>query len=349
MDKVSKQPLSYRAAGVNIDRADRLIASVKSLASKTHNHSVLGGIGGFGALFELPVDRYRRPVLVSGTDGVGTKLRLAIDSGIHHTVGIDLVAMCVNDILVLGAEPLYFLDYYATAKLDLEVAQAVIKGIVEGCELAQCALIGGETAELPGMYADNDYDLAGFCVGIVEKDKIVDGRSVSAGDVLIGIASSGAHANGYSLIRKVMEISGEDFSSRVGERTLGEILLEPTRIYVRSIRQAFENSTLNALAHITGGGLVENLPRVIPDGLRAVVNTSAWQRPEIFDWLQDTGNIDSNEMYRTFNCGIGMVLCVPIESVGPLEASLKASGEEVFQIGEVTESSPDSKKTIIVD
>jgi len=349
VDKVSKQPLSYRAAGVNIDRADRLIASVKSLASKTHNHSVLGGIGGFGALFELPVDRYRRPVLVSGTDGVGTKLRLAIDSGIHHTVGIDLVAMCVNDILVLGAEPLYFLDYYATAKLDLEVAQAVIKGIVEGCELAQCALIGGETAELPGMYADNDYDLAGFCVGIVEKDKIVDGRSVSAGDVLIGIASSGAHANGYSLIRKVMEISGEDFSSRVGERTLGEILLEPTRIYVRSIRQAFENSTLNALAHITGGGLVENLPRVIPDGLRAVVNTSAWQRPEIFDWLQDTGNIDSNEMYRTFNCGIGMVLCVPIESVGPLEASLKASGEEVFQIGEVTESSPDSKKTIIVD
>ena len=284
MNTASKQPLSYRSAGVDIDRADRLIESVKSLAVKTHNRSVIGGIGGFGALFELPVDRYQRPVLVSGTDGVGTKLRLAIDSGIHHTVGVDLVAMCVNDILVLGAEPLYFLDYYATAKLDVEVAKAVIKGIVRGCELAGCALIGGETAELPGMYADKDYDLAGFCVGVVEKDQIIDASAVSAGDVLVGIASSGPHSNGFSLIRKVVEISGEDLSYRLDSRTLGEILLEPTRIYVKSIRQILEHNPLNAMAHITGGGLIENLPRVIPDGLRATVNTSTWKRPVIFDW-----------------------------------------------------------------
>ena len=349
MNTASKQPLSYRSAGVDIDRADRLIESVKSLAVKTHNRSVIGGIGGFGALFELPVDRYQRPVLVSGTDGVGTKLRLAIDSGIHHTVGVDLVAMCVNDILVLGAEPLYFLDYYATAKLDVEVAKAVIKGIVRGCELAGCALIGGETAELPGMYADKDYDLAGFCVGVVEKDQIIDASAVSAGDVLVGIASSGPHSNGFSLIRKVVEISGEDLSYRLDSRTLGEILLEPTRIYVKSIRQILEHNPMNAMAHITGGGLIENLPRVIPDGLRATVNTSTWKRPVIFDWIQETGHIEPDEMYRTFNCGIGMVLCVPADGVSQVVSALQNHGEEVFQIGEITKSPHDSKKILIVD
>ena len=324
-----------------------MIESVKSLASKTHNASVIGGIGGFGALFELPVERYRRPVLVSGTDGVGTKLRLAIDSGIHHTVGVDLVAMCVNDILVLGAEPLYFLDYYATARLDVEVARVVIKGIAQGCELAGCALIGGETAELPGMYADNDYDLAGFCVGVVEKDRIIDSSAVAAGDVLIGLASSGPHSNGYSLIRSVLARSGEDLSFRLGSRTLGETLLEPTRIYADSIRHTLEHHTLNAMAHITGGGLIENLPRVIPRGLRAVVTASAWTRPPIFDWLQESGNIDSTEMLRTFNCGLGMVLCVPASEAGKVVSSLQDNGEVVYQIGQVTKCPDESAKIFI--
>ena len=347
MNTASKQPLSYRDAGVDIDRADRLIESVKSLASSTHNASVIGGIGGFGALFELPVDRYRRPVLVSGTDGVGTKLRLAIDSGIHHTVGIDLVAMCVNDILVLGAEPLYFLDYYATAKLDVEIAQAVITGIVEGCRLAGCALIGGETAELPGMYADNDYDLAGFCVGVVEKDQIIDASAVAAGDRLIGIASSGPHANGYSLIRKVLQRSGGDLLSPLGNRTLGETLLEPTRIYVNSIRRTLKDNPVHAMAHVTGGGLIENLPRVIPDGLRAVVSASSWPRPPIFAWLQQVGNIDGSEMYRTFNCGIGMVLCVPSDSAANTMTTLKECGEEVYLIGEITNGAIGTSKIVI--
>ena len=347
VDTASKPSLSYRDAGVDIDRADRLINSVKSLAAKTHNPAVLGGIGGFGALFELPVDRYRRPVLVSGTDGVGTKLRLAIDSGIHHTVGVDLVAMCVNDILVLGAEPLYFLDYYATARLEVEVAEAVIKGIVQGCELAGCALIGGETAELPGMYAEHDYDLAGFCVGVVEKDKIIDAGGVTAGDVLIGLASSGPHSNGFSLIRKVLEHSGEDLSSRLGNRSLGEVLLEPTRIYVSSIRNLLDQHRLNAMAHITGGGLIENLPRVIPCGLRAVISASAWQRPPVFDWLQETGNIDSKEMFRTFNCGIGMVLCVPESEAENVVAALQGSGEEVYRIGNVAKCPEGSAKIVI--
>lgn len=349
VNSASKPSLSYRDAGVDIDRADQLINTVKSLASKTHNASVIGGIGGFGALFELPVERYRQPVLVSGTDGVGTKLRLAIDSGIHHTVGVDLVAMCVNDILVLGAEPLYFLDYYATARLDVEVAQAVIEGIVKGCELAGCALIGGETAELPGMYADNDYDLAGFCVGVVEKDKIIDASGVAPGNALIGIASSGPHSNGFSLIRKVLEHSGEDLLSRLGNRTLGEILLEPTRIYVRSIRAILDQYPLNAMAHITGGGLVENIPRVIPAGLRAVIERSAWKRPPVFDWLQETGNIDSHEMFRTFNCGIGMVLCVPDREAGKVVAALQDNGEEVYQIGNVTKCPEGSAKIVIED
>ena len=349
MNTGSKQSLSYRDAGVDIDRADGLIESVKSLAAKTHGPSVLGGIGGFGALYELPIDRYRRPVLVSGTDGVGTKLRLAIDSGIHHTVGVDLVAMCVNDILMLGAEPLYFLDYYATARLDPEVAKAVITGIVHGCELAGCALIGGETAELPGMYADKDYDLAGFCVGVVEKDQIIDASAVATGDVLIGLASSGPHSNGYSLIRKVLERSGKDLSFQLGNRTLGEILLEPTRIYVSSIRKTLENHPVNAMAHITGGGLTENLPRVIPEGLRAVVSSSTWKRPPVFDWLQKTGGIDPAEMYRTFNCGIGMVLCVPGDSAGQVMRFLQDNGEEVYQIGQITTGSAGSAKIIIDD
>ena len=347
VNTASKQPLSYRDAGVDIERADSVIESVKTLAAKTHSSSVIGGIGGFGALFEVPIDRYRRPVLVSGTDGVGTKLRLAIDTGIHHTVGVDLVAMCVNDILVLGAEPLYFLDYYATAKLDVVVARAVIEGIVRGCELAGCALIGGETAELPGMYAENDYDLAGFCVGVVEKDKIIDASSVAAGDVLIGIASSGPHSNGFSLIRKVLERSGEELTSPLGNRTLGETLLEPTRIYVSSIRRTLQKHPINAMAHITGGGLTENLPRVIPDGLCAVVSASSWKRPVVFDWLQETGNIESAEMYRTFNCGIGMVLCVPASEADKVMTELNNVGEEVYAVGEIRKTPAGSAKFLM--
>ena len=339
--------LDYRSAGVDIDAADQLIGRVKDIAKSTRTAGVLGALGGFGALFELPTKRYRRPILVSGTDGVGTKLRVAIDTGMHDTVGIDLVAMCVNDILVLGAEPLFFLDYYASGKLDVDVAEAVIKGIGEGCKLAGAALIGGETAELPGMYHDGDYDLAGFCVGVVEKDDIIDGSKVGIGDVLVGIASSGPHSNGFSLIRKVIERVGADMNETFGNKTLGETLLEPTRIYVQTLTNLVSQAPIHAMAHITGGGVIENLPRVLPEGTRARIHTEQWRRPKIFDWIQTHGNISDREMLRTFNCGLGMVICVPPSEAEAICRTLSAAGEEASVIGTIEAS--DDRPSLIVD
>lgn len=330
----AKKPLTYRDAGVDIDAGDALVERITPAAKRSRRAEVLGGIGGFGALVEIPAG-YRQPVLVSGTDGVGTKLRLAIDSGQHETIGIDLVAMCVNDIVVSGAEPLFFLDYYGTGKLDVDTAAVVISGIARGCELAGCALVGGETAELPGMYTGKDYDLAGFAVGVVEKSKIIDGNQVAAGDVLIGLASSGPHSNGYSLIRKVLSVSAATFKQRIGERTLIDHMLEPTRIYVQPLLKLIGSVPVHALAHITGGGLMENIPRVIPAGLGVSLDAKSWTRPVIFDWLQKQGNISEKEMYRTFNMGIGMVVCVsPADSQRTLNV-LNDLGEQAWRIGQV--------------
>ena len=295
----------------------------------------MGNLGGFGALFDIGAMNYEDPVLVSGTDGVGTKLKLAADMNQHHTIGIDLVAMCVNDILVQGASPLFFLDYFACGKLDVDAASDVINGIVQGCKLADCALIGGETAEMPGMYAAGEYDLAGFCVGAVERADIIDGSTVRAGDILIGIASSGPHSNGYSLIRKVLEVSDDKLATEFAGRTLGEVLLEPTRIYVAAIKQLFENCDVKALSHITGGGLTENLPRVIPDNVQVNIETQSWELPAIFKWLQNEGNIEAEEMFRTFNCGVGMVVCVAGKDRDAAIQCLKSSGEIAWEIGNV--------------
>ena len=327
--------LSYRDSGVDIDAGSELIERIKPAVAKTRRPGVLAGLGGFGALFELPLDRYREPVLVSGTDGVGTKLKLAVEAGRHDSIGIDLVAMCVNDIVVAGAEPLFFLDYYATGKLDLDVASDVIKGIAAGCELAGAALVGGETAEMPGMYSEGDYDLAGFSVGIVEKSAILDGSAVSAGDTLIGLASSGPHSNGYSLIRKIIEVSGARLDDDLEGRPLAEWLLAPTRIYVKSLLSLFKQVEVHALAHITGGGLTENLPRVLPDNTRAVIDTGAWQAGVVFDWLQQKGNVETAEMYRTFNYGIGMVICVAAADAQQALEHLAGVGEEATVIGHV--------------
>ncbi len=302
----------------------------------------MAGLGGFGALFELPLERYRPPVLVSGTDGVGTKLKLAIQLNRHNTIGIDLVAMCVNDIVVQGAEPLFFLDYYATGRLDLDVAADVISGIARGCELAGAALVGGETAEMPGMYGAGDYDLAGFSVGIVEKDAIIDGARVAVGDSLIGLASSGPHSNGYSLIRKVLEVSSSRLDDALENRMLGEWLLEPTRIYVKSLLSLCSAHEVHALAHITGGGLTENLPRVLPADTRAVIDTNAWPALPVFGWLQDTGNIEPAEMFRTFNCGIGMVVCVPAADADAVLAHLAGEGEQAYRIGPIEAGAGDA-------
>lgn len=333
-----KAPLSYRDAGVDIDAGADLVEQIKPYVKRTLRPEVMGGIGGFGALFEIPLDRYQKPVLVSGTDGVGTKLKLALQLNKHDTIGIDLVAMCVNDILVLGAEPLYFLDYYATGKLDNAVAVDVIKGIAEGCLQSGCALTGGETAEMPGMYSEGDYDLAGFCVGIVEKDQIIDSSKVEAGNALIGIASSGPHSNGYSLIRKVLEVSKADLSEPCGEQTLGDALLAPTRIYVKSIHALLEQIDIHAMSHITGGGLTENLPRVMPENTRAQIDASSWEFSAVFKWLQQQGNIADLEMYRTFNCGIGMVLVVNAEDADTAIEVLNNAGERAFKLGEITSS-----------
>lgn len=334
-DQDPSSGLSYRDAGVDIDAGDRLVDRIKPIAARTHRPGILGGIGGFGALFEVPLDRYRQPVLVSGTDGVGTKLKLAMDLNKHDTIGIDLVAMCVNDIVVSGAEPLFFLDYYATGKLDVDTATAVVSGIARGCELAGCALVGGETAEMPGMYHGGDYDLAGFCVGVVEKGRIIDGSGVRPGDLLLGLAASGPHSNGYSLIRKVLEVSGADTRQDFHGRTLGQTLLEPTRIYVKSLLALIAAMPVQALAHITGGGIVENLPRVLPDDCRAVIDTGNWEVPPVFAWLQDKGGIQPSEMYRTFNCGIGMIVCIRAEHADRAQNLLQQQGETVWRIGEI--------------
>jgi phosphoribosylformylglycinamidine cyclo-ligase len=328
-------PVTYRDAGVDIDAGDELVERIKPLVRRTQRREVLGGIGGFGALVEVPLDRYVRPVLVSGTDGVGTKLRLAIETGRHDTIGIDLVAMCANDVVVQGAEPLFFLDYYATGKLRVEVAAAVISGIAEGCAQAGAALVGGETAEMPGMYAGDDYDLAGFCVGIVEKDAIIDGHLVADGDAIIGLASSGAHSNGYSLIRKLVGLAGATADTQLDGRPLFDRLLAPTRIYVRSLLELARRLPVHGLAHITGGGLTDNIPRALPEGLEAALSRRAWHRDPVFDWLQRAGNLPDAEMYRTFNCGIGMVVIVAPADVESALALLRAQGEVASVIGNV--------------
>ena len=333
-----QKPLSYRDAGVDIDAGNALVQKIKRSVASTNRPGVVGSLGGFGGLFELPLDRYKQPLLVSGTDGVGTKLKLAIELGRHDTIGIDLVAMCANDILVLGAEPLFFLDYYATGALDVDIAADVIEGIAEGCRQSGAALIGGETAEMPGMYQRGDYDLAGFCVGIVEKDRAIDGSKVEPGDVLIAIASSGPHSNGYSLIRKVIEISGSDLNDDCAGVSLADALLAPTKIYVPVLKDVIDRFELHALAHITGGGLLENLPRVLPADTCGVIDTGSWRMPAVFDWLQRTGNIGTMEMYRTFNCGIGMVVVASGNDSGPILQALRDKGAEAWPVGRIESS-----------
>jgi phosphoribosylformylglycinamidine cyclo-ligase len=328
-------PLSYRDAGVDIDAGNSLVERIKPAVQRTLRPEVLGGLGGFGGLFELPIGRYRQPVLVAGTDGVGTKLKLAQRLQRHDTIGIDLVAMCVNDVIVTGAEPLFFLDYYATGQLNAAQAAVIIEGIACGCEIAGCALIGGETAEMPGLYVGEDYDLAGFCVGVVEKDAIITADNVQPGDGLIGLASSGPHSNGYSLIRKVLDRSAANLATGLAGVTLGEALLAPTRIYVQSLLQLRQQIEIHALAHITGGGLTENLPRVLPKATQAVINPEAWPRPPVFDWIQQHGAITDAEMWRTFNCGIGMVVCVPATAVDAALSILHAKGETAWLIGHI--------------
>lgn len=332
MTTPDKPSLSYKDAGVDIDAGNELVNRIKGTVKATRRPEVLGGIGGFGALCRIP-EGYQKPILVSGTDGVGTKLKLAMDLNRHDSIGIDLVAMCVNDLLVLGAEPLYFLDYYATGKLNVEVASRVVAGIGEGCQQSNCALVGGETAEMPGMYEGDDYDLAGFCTGVVEEDRIIDGTQVAAGDVVIGLPSSGPHSNGYSLIRKVLEHSAADPDQPFGESTLADALMQPTRIYVKPILELLKDHPVHALSHITGGGFWENLPRVLPEHLAMHLDATRWQRPAVFDWLQEQGNITDVEMLRTFNCGIGMVLVIPATAETEISQRLTALGEQPVSIG----------------
>jgi len=320
--------LTYQDSGVDITKGNDLIEQIKPIAKSTTRDGVLAGLGGFGAMFELPIDKYKNPVLISGTDGVGTKLKVAEMLNKHDTIGIDLVAMCVNDLIVQGAEPLFFLDYYATGKLNTELATSVISGIGEGCKQSGCALIGGETAEMPGMYSGEDYDLAGFCVGIADKDKVIDGTKVTNGDHIIALGSSGPHSNGYSLIRKVLEQSSPT------EEQLNA-LIEPTRIYVKSILALIEKHSVHAISHITGGGLLENIPRVLPDNLAAKLDSDSWKLPEIFQFLQNGGNIDINEMYRVFNCGVGMVIVVPASESADAIDQLNNLGEDAWLIGEI--------------
>lgn len=338
--------LSYKDAGVDIDAGNALVERIKGVTKRTARPEVKGNIGGFGALCELP-SKYKEPLLVSGTDGVGTKLRLAIDAGKHNTVGIDLVAMCVNDLIVQGAEPLFFLDYYATGKLDVDVAADVVSGIGEGCVQAGCALIGGETAEMPGMYQSGDYDIAGFCVGVVEKSAVIDGSQVAPGDALIAVGSSGPHSNGYSLIRKVLEVSGADLNQDFEGKPLADHLLEPTRIYVKSVLALMAEQPVHAISHITGGGFWENIPRVLPAGTKAVIDGSSWQWPSIFNWLQQAGNIETHEMYRTFNCGVGLVIAVPAAQQDAVVAKLQQEGEHAWVIGSVEAANADDDLVVI--
>ncbi|MBN7771708.1 phosphoribosylformylglycinamidine cyclo-ligase [Marinobacter daepoensis] len=341
-----KPSLTYRDAGVDIDAGNDLVHRIKNTAARTRRPEVLGGLGGFGAMVSIP-SGYKEPVLVSGTDGVGTKLRLAMQLQKHDSIGIDLVAMCVNDLVVGGAEPLFFLDYYATGKLNVEVAAQVVEGIGQGCELAGCALVGGETAEMPGMYEGEDYDLAGFCVGVVERESIIDGKRAQAGDALLALASSGPHSNGYSLIRKIIEVSGADLNQALGETTLGDALMAPTRIYVKNLLQLIREVDVRALSHITGGGLPENIPRVLPKGTIAAIDTESWEMPPVFQWLKEAGGVAQEEMYRTFNCGVGMLVCVPEEQKALAIDTLTAMGENVWQIG-VMESAETSDAEPVV-
>jgi phosphoribosylformylglycinamidine cyclo-ligase len=335
MTEPERAPATYRAAGVDIDAGEELVERIKPRVKRSLRREVLGGIGGFGALVEIPLDRYKKPVLVSGTDGVGTKLRLAIDTGRHDTVGIDLVAMCVNDVVVQGAEPLFFLDYYATGALDVNVAERVIAGIVEGCVQAGCALVGGETAEMPGMYHGKDYDLAGFSVGVVEKDRIIDGSRTAAGDVVLGLPSSGPHSNGFSLIRKILEVSGAALTTPLQGTSLIDRLMAPTRIYVKPLLELMAKIEVHGIAHITGGGLVDNVPRVLPDGLEAVLERRTWNPDPVFEWLQSEGRVAPEEMYRVFNCGIGMTVQVGRADADRAQSILNQAGQPALVIGEI--------------
>ncbi|MGD1333690.1 phosphoribosylformylglycinamidine cyclo-ligase [Vibrio harveyi] len=338
--------LSYKDAGVDIDAGNALVDRIKGAVKRTRRPEVMGGIGGFGALCELPT-KYKQPVLVSGTDGVGTKLRLALDMNKHDTIGVDLVAMCVNDLIVQGAEPLFFLDYYATGKLDVDTAADVVSGIADGCVQAGCALIGGETAEMPGMYEGEDYDVAGFCVGVVEKEDVIDGTKVAAGDALIAVGSSGPHSNGYSLIRKILEVSGADKNEKLAGRTIGEHLLEPTKIYIKSALKMIEKHDIHAISHITGGGFWENIPRVLPEGTKAVIDGNSWEWPIIFKWLQEKGNVETHEMYRTFNCGVGLVVALPKDQADAAVALLKEEGENAWVIGEIAQAEANEEQVEI--
>ena len=343
----SSKGLSYRDAGVDIDAGDDLVDRIKPLAKKTMREGVLAGIGGFGALFEVP-KRYKEPVLVSGTDGVGTKLRLAFEWNRHETIGQDLVAMSVNDILVQGAEPLFFLDYFACGKLTVDTAATVVGGIAKGCELSGCALIGGETAEMPGMYPPGEYDLAGFAVGAVEKSKIITGATIVPGDVVLAIGSSGAHSNGYSLVRKIIERAGAKPSDDLGGRPLGDVVMAPTEIYVKPLLKLISEINVKGMAHITGGGLVDNVPRVLPENTQAVLHRDSWQMPELFRWLQMKGGVADAEMVRVFNCGIGMVVIVAPSEVDTAIESLTAQGLKAWTVGEVVERPKDAPQTIVI-
>ena len=344
---MSKQSLSYKDAGVDINAGNALVERIKPEVKRTTRAEVIGGLGGFGALCAIP-SKYKEPVLVSGTDGVGTKLRLAIDLKKHDTIGIDLVAMCVNDLVVQGAEPLFFLDYYATGKLDVDVAADVVKGIADGCVQSGCALVGGETAEMPGMYHAGDYDLAGFCVGVVEKSEIIDGSRVKNGDALIALGSSGPHSNGYSLVRKVIDVAGVNLATELlDNKPLSEHVLAPTKIYVKSVLALIKQADVHAIAHLTGGGFWENIPRVLPKNTKAVIDEKSWKWPSVFNWLQEKGNIDTYEMYRTFNCGVGMVIALPQEQVDTALAILKQAGENAWLIGHIEHAEDDAEQVVI--
>jgi phosphoribosylformylglycinamidine cyclo-ligase len=341
------KPLTYAAAGVSIDAGDELVERIKPLAARTRTPGVLAGIGGFGAVFQVPAG-YREPVLVSGTDGVGTKLKLAFALNRHHTIGQDLVAMSVNDILVQGATPLFFLDYYACSKLDVDVAEQVVAGIARGCEIAGCALIGGETAEMPGMYEVGEYDLAGFAVGVAEKSELIDGSSIVAGDVVLGLASSGPHSNGYSLIRRIVDVSGAHYTDDLEGRALGDWLLEPTRIYCQPVLKVMQQMRIKGMAHITGGGLVENVPRVLPDSVQAVLRRESWPKPPVFDWLQRHGNVQDSEMHRVFNCGIGYVVVVGADQSTQATEAFRAQGEACWRIGMIRNRGDDEAGCVVI-
>jgi len=341
------QSITYKDAGVDIEAGDELVERIKPFAKKTMRSEVLGGIGGFGSLFEVP-KKYKEPILVSGTDGVGTKLKLAFELNKHDTVGIDLVAMSVNDILVQGAEPLFFLDYFACGKLDVETASQVIKGIAEGCAQSGCALVGGETAEMPGMYPEGEYDLAGFAVGVVEKSEIINGKTIQSGDAVIGLASSGAHSNGYSLIRKIISKEKADFSGPFDGKTLKDIVMEPTKLYVKSILKLKDTIQIKGMAHITGGGITENIPRILGEDLMAEIQSSSWPLPKLFQWLQEKGNIPKMELYRTFNCGIGMAIVINQKDVAKAKQILKESNETVYEIGVIRQREANEHSTRVI-